>query len=52
MAQWSSVRVAGSRLNGGSALCSEQDTIFCLVLVQPRKTGKCPNRTEKLLTGT
>ena len=24
----------------------------CLVLVQPRKTGKCPNMIEKLLTGT
>ena len=25
--------------------------IRCLVLVQPRKTGNCPDRTEKLLTG-
>ena len=26
--------------------------IICLVLVQPRKTGNCPDMTEKLLTGT
>ena len=25
--------------------------IFCLVLVQPRKTGTHPDMTEKLLTG-
>ena len=31
----------------------EQDTlIIYLVLVQPRKMGKCPDMTEKLLTGT
>ena len=26
--------------------------ILCLVLVQPRKTGKRPKMTEKLLTGS
>ena len=26
--------------------------IDCLVLVQPRKPGNCPDMTEKLLTGT
>ena len=26
--------------------------ILCLVLVQPRKTGKRPDMTDKLLTGT
>ena len=26
--------------------------ILCLVIVQPRKTGKCPDMTEKLFTGT
>ena len=26
--------------------------ILCLVLVQPKKTGKRPDMTEKLLTGT
>ena len=30
----------------------EQDTILCLVLVQRRNMGNCPNITEKLLTGT
>ena len=36
------------------ALCcvNERDTIFCLVLVQPRKTENHPDMTEKLLTGT
>ena len=31
----------------------EQDPFntLCLVLVQPRKTGKYPDMTEKLLTG-
>ena len=37
------------------ALCcvleQERHFILCLVLVQPRKTGKCPEMTEKLLTG-
>ena len=23
---------------------------LCLVLIQPRKTGKCPDMTEKLMT--
>ena len=27
-----------------------QDTILYLTLVQPRKTGKCPNMTVKVLT--
>ena len=37
------------------ALCCvhEQDTfVLCLVLVQPGKTGKQPDMTEKVLTGT
>ena len=29
----------------------EQETLSSALLVQPRKTGKCPNMTEKLLTG-
>ena len=33
--------IASSRLTGGTVLCPEQDTLSsCLVLVQPRKTGK------------
>ena len=46
-------RVASlSLISGGvTVLCFlEQDTICCLVLVQPRKT--CPDITEKLFTGT
>ena len=32
---------------------NDQDSFFylCIVLVQPRKTGKCLDMTEKLLTG-
>ena len=42
--------VTGSRLTGDIVVCSwARHFILCLVLVQPRK---CPNMTEKLLTGT
>ena len=43
------VRVSAS----AESLCCvlEQETIDRLVMVQPRKTGNCPDMTEKLLTG-
>ena len=44
---------AGSKLTGATALClSARHFILSLVLFQPRKTGICPNMTEKLLTET
>ena len=55
--QWLSSRaldlgVASLRLTKGSVLCPwRSHFILCLVLVQPRKTGKHPDMTEKLLTG-
>ena len=44
--------VASSIPPPAGSLCYvlEQDTICCLVLVQPKKT--CPDMTEKLLTGS
>ena len=30
----------------------EKDNVFCLILVQARKTENHPDMTEKLLTGT
>ena len=43
--------VAGSSLNGGTALCPwARHLILCLVLIQPRKTR--PDMTENVLTGT
>ena len=44
--------VTSSRLMGDTVLCPwARHFILCLVLVQPRKTGKCPYMAEKLLTG-
>ena len=44
-------RVASSRLRS-TVLCPwARYFILCLLLVQPRKTGKWPNMTETLLTG-
>ena len=40
-------RVSSSRLSAGSHCVVS----LSLVLVQPRKTGKRPDMTEKLLTG-
>ena len=42
------------KTHGIEPLCCvhELDFIRCLVLVQPRKTGNCPDMTEVLLTGT
>ena len=48
-------RVVCSRLTKGTVLCPwARQFILCLVLVQPRKTEKCPDMCEKLfmLTGT
>ena len=45
--------VTGSKLTGDTALClSARHFILSLVLFQHRKTGICPNITEKLLTET
>ena len=44
--------VASLRLIGVTVCPSVRHFIHCLVLVQPRKTEKCPNMTEKVLTGT
>ena len=47
-------RVASLSLTGGTVLCLEpEDTLssLCLVLVQPRQSGKSPSMTEKLLSG-
>ena len=56
-AQWLSsrvldLRVVSLRLTEGSVLCPwGSHFILCLVRVQPRKTKKHPDVTEKLLTG-
>ena len=54
--QWTGdQRVSSSRLTAGgvSVLCPQaRHFILCLALVQHRKTGHCPNVTEKLLTET
>ena len=53
---WLSGRVflgwVASSKTGGIVLCprARHLVILCLVLVQPRKTGKDPDMTEKLLT--
>ena len=45
--------VIGSKLTGDTALClSARHFILSLVLFQHRKTGICPNMTEKLFTET
>ena len=47
-------RVASSTLTAGGAtvLCpSARHFILCLVLVQSRKMGNCPDMTKTLLTG-
>ena len=46
-------RVMSLRLSMGNVMCPlARHLIVCWVLVQPRKTEKCPNISEILLSGS